>query len=238
MPNSSKKPFVRDPNAEGYNPPVNMRVTREDWLNVAMEVLISDGVEQVKVLSLREKLGVSRSSFYWYFKSRQDLLDALLGHWRNTNTAALVAQASAPARTITEAVCNVFKCTINPELFDTALDFAIRDWARRSERIRHILDQSDGIRLQALSDMFLRFGYEPLDAVARARVIYYMQMGYDEADLNEPIGRRMELVPYYIKCFTGVEAPETEISAFMRYAASLSTRPRTAAHAGNVRGAS
>ena len=58
----------------------NIKVTRQDWLNVAMDVLVSDGVEQVKVLTLGERLGVSRSSFYWYFKSRQELLTALLRH--------------------------------------------------------------------------------------------------------------------------------------------------------------
>ena len=58
-----------DPSAE---PLVgNVKVTREDWLNVAMDVLITDGVEQVKVLALAERMQVSRSSFYWYFKSRQ-----------------------------------------------------------------------------------------------------------------------------------------------------------------------
>ncbi|MCB1313688.1 MAG: TetR/AcrR family transcriptional regulator, partial [Sedimentitalea sp.] len=71
----------------------NVKVTREDWLAVALDALVSDGVEQVKVLALAERLDVSRSSFYWYFKSRQDLLDALLRHWQTTNTAAIIAQS-------------------------------------------------------------------------------------------------------------------------------------------------
>ena len=61
----------------------NVKGTRADWLNVAMDVLISHGVEQVKVLALAERMGVSRSSFYWYFKSRQDLLDALTDAYDN-----------------------------------------------------------------------------------------------------------------------------------------------------------
>jgi AcrR family transcriptional regulator len=54
--------------------PGNVKVTREDWLRVAMDLLVSDGVSEVKVLTIGERLGVSRSSFYWYFKSRKDLL--------------------------------------------------------------------------------------------------------------------------------------------------------------------
>lgn len=57
----------------------NIKVTRDDWLNSARDVLVHDGVGELKILSLSNRLGVSRSSFYWYFKDRDDLLAALLG---------------------------------------------------------------------------------------------------------------------------------------------------------------
>ena len=81
----------------------NVKVTRQDWLNAARAVLKQNGVEAVKVADLAGQLQVSRSSFYWYFKDRTDLLNALLQHWQDTNTAAMEAQANAPAATITEA---------------------------------------------------------------------------------------------------------------------------------------
>ncbi|TMV07601.1 TetR/AcrR family transcriptional regulator [Ruegeria sediminis] len=214
----STKPILHrdDPDAE---PLVgNVKVTRDDWLNVAMDVLISDGVEQVKVLNLAERMAVSRSSFYWYFKSRQELLDALLARWQATNTAALIAQAETPADTITAAVCNVHRCVVNSGLFDTALDFAVRDWARRSGKVRRMLDQSDAHRLEALQAMFMRYGYEEVEAVTRARVLYYMQIGYDLAQLNEPVKFRLKLLPYYLLVFTGVEARAEEIEEFSAYA--------------------
>lgn len=219
-----RDPALR-PEADGPNPlGGNTKVTRQDWLTLAMDVLVSQGVEKVKVLTLGERLGVSRSSFYWYFNSRQDLLDALLDHWQKTNTAAIVAQAEAPAATITEAVCNVFKGMVSPDLFDTALDFAIREWARRSGKVRRILDQSDQRRIQALAAMFERFGYEEIEATTRARVLYYMQVGYNEADLNEPMEDRLKLVPSYLLTFTGLQAPQHELDAFADYMKTLETR--------------
>jgi AcrR family transcriptional regulator len=204
-----------DPKAEPLGG--NIKVTRDDWLNVAMDVLISDGVERVKVLALAERMGVSRSSFYWYFKSRQALLDALLDRWQATNTRALIAQAEAEADTITAAVCNVHKCVVNPELFDTALDFAVRDWARRSGKVSRMLDQSDARRLAALKAMFARFGYPELESETRARVLYYMQIGYDFAQLNEPMNLRLSLVPQYLFVFTGVTPLAEEIEDFRAY---------------------
>ena len=205
-----------DPDAEPLTG--NVKVTRADWLNIAMDVLIGDGVERVKILTLAGRMGVSRSSFYWYFKSRQDLLDALLKHWEETNTAAMVAQADAPAETITAAVCNVFRCTANPALFNTALDFAVRDWARRSGPVRRLLDRSDARRVEALTAMFLRYGYPQAEAVTRGRGLYYMQLGYDFAQLNEDPQTRLSLVPHYLYVFTGQRPRPDEVEEFITYA--------------------
>ena len=43
------------------------RTTRDDWINLAMNILISEGVGNLKVMYLAQKLNVSRSSFYWFF---------------------------------------------------------------------------------------------------------------------------------------------------------------------------
>ncbi len=199
----------------------NAKVTREDWLNVALDVLVSDGVDQVKVLALGDRLGVSRSSFYWYFQSRQDLLDALLTHWEETNTAALVSLAETPAETVTEAVCNIFRSVVNPALFDIAFDFAVRDWARRSGAARRALDRSEATRLDALTAMFARYGFAPLEALTRARTLYYMQIGYNDADLREPIEERLKLVPMYLYVFTGQEPQAGEVEDFAAYARQI-----------------
>ena len=199
----------------------NIKVTRQDWLNAALAVLKSGGVEAVKVAELAAQLQVSRSSFYWYFKNRTDLLDALLAHWEATNTAALVAQAHAPAQTITKACCNIFRCNIDTRLFDPQLDFAIRDWARRSAKVRAVLESSDAARVAALTQMFARHGYPDQNAKARARVLYYMQLGYEDARLGETLEERLQLVPDYLLSFTGRAALPEEIAAFNAYARSI-----------------
>ncbi|MBW4709250.1 TetR/AcrR family transcriptional regulator [Roseobacter sp. YSTF-M11] len=202
----------------------NIKVTRQDWLDAAREALIEHGVEGVKVQLLGEQLNVSRSSFYWYFKSRQDLLNALLDHWQQTNTAALIAKVEAPATTITEAVGNIFRCFVNPELFNTRLDFAIRDWARRSEDVKRVLRASEAERLEALRAMFVRFGYPDLEAIARARILYYMQIGYDDAQLDEPMEARSKLNASYILGFTGQEPSSDEVAAMAAYTREIEVR--------------
>ncbi|WP_311032123.1 TetR/AcrR family transcriptional regulator [Mesorhizobium koreense] len=195
----------------------NVKATREDWLEAALDTLISDGVESVRILTLGQKLGVSRSSFYWYFESRQDLLDQLLELWRNKNTRFIVERALRPAPSITQGVLNVFECWVDQRLYNPRLDFAIRAWARHSADVRAIIDDADNERLEAIHQMFLRQGYHEPDAFVRARVLYFMQIGYYSLEIMEPMKNRLSLVPAYLRSFTGREPLEGEVEAFAKF---------------------
>ena len=201
------------------------RTGREDWLRVGLDVLVSEGIGEVKVLSLGQRLGVSRSSFYWFFRDRQDLLDALLDRWGETNTAAFFRHAGMGAPTITAAVCNVFRLFVDPRLFDPRLDFAVRDWARRDGSVRRALDAADAGRLGALAAMFERHGYGAEEAETRARILYWMQVGYYALDLREPLEGRLARVPGYLLALTGREPAPGEAEALAEYAREKGREP-------------
>ena len=197
------------------------KVTREDWLNVARDILISDGVAEVKVLTIGNRLEVSRSSFYWYFKSRQDLLNQLLADWERTNTGIMVEHCRMPARTITSACNNFFRCIVDPDGFNHQLDFAVREWARRDGKVRRVIDRSDTARHLAIAEMFTRHGYDPAEADIRARVLYYQQIGYYALELAETLEERLSRVAGYLYCFTGVQPSAQEVEEFTRFALSF-----------------
>ena len=188
------------------------RVSREDWIRTALDTLVSDGIENVKVLPLSHKLDVSRSSFYWFFKSREDILDQLLKHWKDTNTRVIVERAALKSATISQGILNLFACWIDESLFDPRLDFAVREWARRSGHVRRAVDLADDVRVEAIKNMFLRHGYRERDAFTRARVVYFLQIGYYSLDLEEPLDTRLAYVAEYLRVFTGQEAEAREVS--------------------------
>jgi len=192
------------------------KASREDWLRAALDSLIADGVEQVKVLPLAKKLAVSRSSFYWYFKHRQDLLDALLKHWQEKNTRSVVEHAQMPAQTIIQGVLHIFECWTDNRLFDPRLDSAVRDWARRSKPVRKIVDRADEKRVEAITQLFLRHGYEAAEAFIRARVLYFTQVGYYALGVKESLRQRHSYLAPYLKSFTGHAPRQEDIDAFLQ----------------------
>src|SRR5574343_306772 len=86
------------------------RGSPELWLQAAREALLDGGVEAVKIQVLAKELNLSRASFYWFFKDRDELLDALLAQWRDRNTGNLIGRANAYADSLAEAVLNVCDC--------------------------------------------------------------------------------------------------------------------------------
>lgn len=193
------------------------KVTRNDWLNIARDILVNDGVAEVKILKMAETLGVSRSSFYWYFGSRKDLLHALLDEWSQRNTARIITHCEAKAANITHALCNFFQCFVNPAIFDTRLDFAVREWARRDRSLRARIDDADDARISGVVAMFMRHGYDAAEADARGRILYFMQLGYHALKVAEPMQVRMSRMVPYMHAFTGRTPDEAAIAAFYEY---------------------
>ena len=71
-------------------------LTREDWLNAALEALEESGVGGIKVLSVAKRLGASRGSFYWHFQDQRDLLQSVLEYWDRWSTDTVIAAYDLP----------------------------------------------------------------------------------------------------------------------------------------------
>lgn len=190
------------------------RGSADVWLDAAYQVLIESGVGQVKVMTLAERLGLSRTSFYWHFADREALLAGLIARWQGRNTGNLVARCEAPAASATEAILNVFDCWIDPALFDSALEFAMRTWALTDPALAATLAAEDAVRIAALAALFRRFGYDQDEADIRAHTVYLTQVGYIAMRATESIERRLSRIPAYALTFTGRAPTAAEVAAF------------------------
>ncbi|MEM9716368.1 MAG: TetR/AcrR family transcriptional regulator [Pseudomonadota bacterium] len=200
--------------SEHNNRPSHTKATREDWIMAARDVLVSEGVGEVKILTLAAQLDVARSSFYWYFNTRSDLLNALLADWESRNTDCIIEKCASPAENLSHAICHFFECFIDPDLFDPGLDFAVREWSRRDSNVRAKIDAADARRLSAIQDLFTRFGLDAYEADARARILYFMQLGYHALDVNETLAQRLERIEGYLLGFSGLEADLHAVEQF------------------------
>lgn len=190
------------------------RGSQEGWLEAAYESLLESGVDSVKILPLAKKLNLSRTSFYWFFKDREELLAALLSRWRDKNTGSILRQSEAYAETLAEAMLNVFDCWLDPSLFDSKFEFAVRSWALQSDDILAEVRKADAVRMEALSRMFVRFGHPENTADVRARTTYLVQIGYISMQAEEVVAVRMKRIADYIAIYTGEVPQQRELDRF------------------------
>lgn len=200
--------------AEETRTETGWRGSREGWLEAAYGALIREGIDAVKILPLAERLKLSRTSFYWFFENRDDLLAALADMWEARTTAPLVAATREYAETETEAMLNVIACFLRAETFDSPLEFAMRGWGLKDPAIRARITEADGRRLDALAGLLERWGHGPQDADVRARTVYLVQIGYISMQVEETLETRLMRIPNYVEIYTGRPPAPRELARF------------------------
>lgn len=183
------------------------RLTRDDWIAAARKALIKGGIAAIKVDHLARQIGVTRGSFYWHFKDRNELLRSLLQAWKLANTdpfrRVMQLYAGKPVYQLAEFFC----IWLRPSEFDPDYDSAVRDWARVSTAASQLVRQVDETRLDILRASFQALGFPKLEADIRARVMYYHQVGYYALRLRETMDYRRSVFPTYFKVLVGVPFP-------------------------------
>jgi len=190
--------------AEESHPDSNQRnqLQRFDWLSAALKVFVTEGIDEVRITRLAGDLNVTRGSFYWHFNSREDLVNALVEYWKEKNTRAII-QSFDNVNNFEDGICQFFETCIDTDRFDPRLDLAIREWARRSKKIRRALDLADQTRIEAITKYFNRFGFSMPNAFIRARVLYFAQIGFYALEVDELLEVRLGYTKDYFECFTG-----------------------------------
>jgi AcrR family transcriptional regulator len=215
---------AHDVRTKAADPPA--RGSLEGWLDAAYDILIKSGIDSVRIVPLSERLNLSRTSFYWFFKSRDSLLKTLLERWKSKNTHNLVRQAESYSESITEAILNVFDCWLDRQLFDSKFEFAVRNWAHQSSDVAEEIAAADNKRLEAIKNMFIRFDYKPLAADVRARTIYLTQIGYISMQTSESLATRMARIPSYVEIFTATPPTQRELHRFFARHGYSESSPR------------
>ena len=102
----------------------------EKWVQTAVAMLIAAGIDAVRVDRVARRLRITRGSFYHHFKSRADLLRAVLDHYVQINHQNLVAMLPALQGTPKEKLWVLWNATASQEFRD--YDWAVRMWGMRA----------------------------------------------------------------------------------------------------------
>ena len=180
---------------------------RADWITAARAELLAGGVNAVKIGRLAKRLRVTRGGFYWHFKSRADLLNELLRSWEVSNTAPFERSvANGGARDGVREFVAIVSLWLNETEYSPAFDTAVRDWARTSKAVAVAVRRADERRIAVLHRIFLDLGFADPEAIVRAKVAYFHQVGYYTLSILSDRETRLALVGVYAQVLSGLPA--------------------------------
>lgn len=191
------------------------RGSKDLWLDAAYEMLVSDGIDAVKVMTLAKKLNLARTGFYWFFVDLKELHLAMIERWENQNTGNLVARCNMDAPNICNALFNLMDCWLDPSLFDARLDLAIRNWARVDGDLQSRLNAADCARIDAIAGLYRRHGFSPQQSHVRSLTVIYTQIGYISIQVEETRQDRLARMKHYVEIFSGTVPSEIDVEQFL-----------------------
>jgi len=207
------------------------RLSRADWVEMATEVLASEGLPAVAVEPISERLGVTKGSFYAHFANRDELVGAVLERWKAVDTDQVLGcldQIDDPRERLARFL---------------EFGFERRHWGRvfaalcatsSDPKVEAFMQQVRNGHLDYLERALRQLGLPRSDAHDRATLIYSTYVGfwrlvvadsnweYNDADSLHRIAEQIKctLIPSPDK------RPEMPIPIALK---SAGDRPRTAA---------
>jgi AcrR family transcriptional regulator len=117
---------------------------------------------------------VTRGSFYWHFRDREDLLRRVLHAWRELATEQLTGRLEKAASDPQAQLRDVISLPSRGRAAARAarIELAIRAWARRDDMAREAVDEADAIRIEYHAQVFGALGFAGAEARMRAFVLY------------------------------------------------------------------
>jgi AcrR family transcriptional regulator len=204
------------------------QLSRERWIVAAMHMLGERGVEAVRIEVLARKLRVTKGSFYWHFKNREDLMEGMVEAWED-ETRVLLADAAGAAPGF-ERLRRLF------ELVDRHKgrlpDIAMFSWARRDPKIARRVEAVETMRIQFLEEVYRNSHTDADPATDRAMMHYLCFVGW-----LDRISRAPESTPNFgvlsrllAETFTQMDLTANTIGGAAKCSADRRPRPKTEAH--------
>jgi AcrR family transcriptional regulator len=145
------------------------RVSKADWLEKALDVLESNGIDEVKIERLARELNISKSGFYWHFKDRKDLIRAMITYWEEEFTSVVTSNSEVLNTVPRERIYLTMKMILENNL--TRLELPMRSSAETDPVAWEMISRVYQIRVDFFRSALSEMGFEGEDLEMRIHLL-------------------------------------------------------------------
>jgi AcrR family transcriptional regulator len=145
------------------------RLSREEWLMLALEEVAKEGGAKLRIDKLVEGLGVTKGSFYWHFKDRDDFVKSLVQFWVEYTTTSVIEIMSQARGNAQERLLKLMEV-----IFTQGLDkyeLPMRAWAVEEPQVAGVVQEMEARRLAFIRSLFAEMGFQGPDLEMRTRLL-------------------------------------------------------------------
>jgi len=179
---------------------VGKRLSADAWATAALAALAEGGVAAVAVEPLAARLGATKGSFYWHFASRDALLAAALERWERVGTEDVIAAIDGEP----DLLARLRLLLTHALSGGSRVELALQPSATHP-LVAPVLARVTLRRLEYLTDLFTRLGFDPHTARERSVLAYTAYLGHAQLTRAAP-DAAPDALPRYVRSVVAVLA--------------------------------
>lgn len=158
------------------------RLGRKDWARAAFAMFTESGLDAVAVERVAVRLGATKGSFYWHFRNRGELVDAVLELWLADTEEIIdeVAGIADPRRRLRTLFEKAF-AQVPQERSEVDLLHRTGDPA-----VAAVVERVSARRIAFMAESLVETGLDSRTARDRATQAYAMWLGLVQLQLSLP----------------------------------------------------
>jgi AcrR family transcriptional regulator len=149
-----------------------------DWIRIGFSQLAREGIESVRIEVLARELGVSKGSFYWHFRDRDELLMRMLEQWERVEAELLAREESTEGDHPNAAArwARFVERSAEPERIRE--EIAVRAWAGRDERVAVRVAAIERRKAQVIAGVLAEIGFAKQAAESWSEMVLLVYLGW------------------------------------------------------------
>jgi AcrR family transcriptional regulator len=128
------------------------RFRRDDWLDFGLLRLAQAGPDALRLSELCASAGRTIGSFYHHFEDKAAFFDALMAHWRKTNSTDVIARIDE----ITDAELQAERLNAIARSMNQSVEVGVRIFANQNKAAAHVVAEVDQERIAYLAGLYHR----------------------------------------------------------------------------------
>lgn len=180
-----------------------IKATKQDWIYLGYKLFSEQGITGIIVEKMSKKLKVNKSSFYWYFKTKEDFITEIISYWISENTHQIIAITES-GESGEERFSKLIKLAFKKDQY---LDFIffLKRYAKKKKSIQFMIDEIDNQRIEYTKQILIEMNFTKTEAEQKSLLFYKYLIGYHE------------MIRYKKQSKNYIEEVKQEINQFIKY---------------------